>query len=302
MENHGKKKEKPNRKKQLQKRFPARKSKKPVDTTPIDENKFSIREMKTTDKYALFRIISEFRKDYYIGVYKLAFRSWFTYFTTGVLLALSLSFINSISGFFPPLIITLFLLWKVNRYKKLNHLLTVNDMEMLNQSESEYFRYKSIDSRRSNQGVILAFLKEKKDIMDIQSLDDLLDSDLDTSTNSDDSDNEEKYKKLVGYLVYNKQKDEMETVCIKEICIDKDYRRRRIATHFLRKVCLNVFRPYGYRRVTFTLSSFHTDLTYICTHRKSHIFKKIYTWIAFRFVPYVVDERSVFSLDIDQIK
>ena len=47
-----------------------RHTKKPVITTPIDDSMLVVREMKTSDKLALHRIVSDFRRDYYIAVYK----------------------------------------------------------------------------------------------------------------------------------------------------------------------------------------------------------------------------------------
>ncbi len=214
-----------------------------ANKSPIDDSKLSIREMKSTDKYELFKLVSDFHHSYYINVYRTVFRSWFTYGITVLFLGLSLTFINSkTSAFFlPPLIMTMFLLWKVTRYKKINRLLNVNEMEMLNQNESIYFKYKNAEQRRTNQGVLLAFLKEDKLPLDFDNidLDNLNESDL--NTDSDDEDLE-KNKKLIGYLIYNKQKDELETVAIREICIHSDYRERRVATNLLRRICINVFR------------------------------------------------------------
>ena len=45
----------------------------------IDDSKLSISEMKHSDKYELYKIVSDFRHAYYINVYKTVFRSWFTY-------------------------------------------------------------------------------------------------------------------------------------------------------------------------------------------------------------------------------
>lgn len=283
-------------------------------TTPIDESKLSIREMKTSDKYDIFPMMNTFRRDYYINVYKCCFRSWFSYGVTGVFLALSLTFIQSsiYSVCLPPVMVTLYVMWKVRIYKSMNRLFTINDMEQINQTESSMAKFKSTDSRRLNQGVYLAFLKDKKSLDDLDNIDDILNcdfEDIDSDDLDDDKDgtkletkiNElKKNKKLVGYLIYNKQKDELETVCIKEICIDKDYRKRKIATHFIRRVCSNVFKTYGYKRVCFNVSSFHTDTMKIC-NKKANLITKVYSWAACTLVPLVVDERTAFSIDISKI-
>jgi len=84
---------------------------------PIDDAKLHMREMKRNngDKYALFRLIGEARRDYYINVYKSAFRSWFTYSITAALLALSVTFLSATAyGIcLPPLVVTVFLLYQV---------------------------------------------------------------------------------------------------------------------------------------------------------------------------------------------
>jgi hypothetical protein len=275
-----------------------------VNKKPIDDLKLSIREMKHTDKYELFKIVSDFRHSYYINVYKTVFRSWFTYGITILFLGLSLTFINSkTSAFFlPPVIMSLLLLWKVTRYKKLNRSFNVNEMEALNQTESFFHKYKSTEQRRTNQGVLLIFIKEDKLIDCDFDLDNLNESDLNTTSSEDEggSLDIDKHKKLIGYLIYNKQKDELETVTIKEICIHIDYRERKVASNFLRRVCLNVFRPYGYRRVTFQVSNLDIDINDIL-ERKKNLFNKIYSWVAYNFVPGVVDERTVYSFDISKI-
>ncbi len=288
-------------------------NKKPL-TTPIDDSKLSLREMKSSDKYDVFPILNTFRRDYYITVYKCCFRSWFSYGITGLLLGLSLLSIQSsiYSVCLPPICVTLYVMWKVRLYKTMNRLFTITDLEQINQNESSMAKYKTADSRRVNQGVFLAFLKEKKTFNDLDSLEDILNCDLD-EIDSDDLDDDKdgtklenkinelkKNKKLVGYLIYNKQKDENETVCIKELCIDKDYRKRKIATHFVRRICNNVFKTYGYKRVCFTLSSFHSDAMKIC-NKKSNLFTKNYLWQACKLVPFVYDERTSFSFDISKI-
>lgn len=190
----------------------------------------------------------------------------------------------------------------------MNRLFNINDIEQINLNESSLAKYKTAEVRRMHQGVYLAFLKEKV-LDDLDNLDDILNCDFE-DIDSDDLDDDQdgtklenkinelkKNKKLVGYLIYNKQKDEPETVCVKELCIDKDYRKRKIATHFLRRVCVNVFKSYGYKRVVFNVSSFHSDAMKICA-KKSNLITKVYSWVACKLVPLVVDERSSFAIDL----
>lgn len=274
-----------------------------LSTKPIDEAKLSIREYEPENKYDIFKIVNEFRRDYYIHVYKSVFRNWFTYAVTGAFLALSSYFLHSnmLSICFPPLIVTVFLLWKVNRYKKINHHFTTNDMEILNQNESLYFSYKSDEARRKNQGVLLAYLKERNYDVDTE-LEELFD-DTDLDSDSEDSiglPKGDRNNKVVGYLIYSKQKDEMETVSIKELCVDRDYRKRRVATHFVRRACLDLFRKYGYKRVAFQVSSFDVEAGKVC-EKKSHIIKKIYCWMAYYFIPGVFDERTAYAIEIEKL-
>ncbi|CAF0767004.1 unnamed protein product [Brachionus calyciflorus] len=283
---------------------PLKKSKptKPIQTTPINESQLIIRDMKSDDKYDLIKIVSDFRREYYISVYRKVFRSWFTYAVTGLLLAISLSLVSSkMFGLcLPPLIVTVYLIWNVNRYKRANQNFNINEMELLNQTETIYYKFKSLEQRRINQGVLVAFLKEEKSIDDID-LDDIDISDF----NTDDSDIEEKLadknKKLVAYLIYGKQKDELETVCIREICVQKDYRRRKIASLFVKKACLNLFKTYGYRRITFQVSNFNTEADKVCS-KYMGLINKIYSWSAYTFVPGVCDERTIFAFSINDLK
>lgn len=237
--------------------------KRKTNTTPIDDSSLSIREMKSADKPSLLNIINETKRDYYTYVYRSVFRSWFTYVSIACLLGLSLSYFqnSTISVCCPPFLITMLLLWKVNRYKRVNRTYNVYDLENINHNETGAFKYKSTELRRANQGVYLVFYKKEKTLENLE-----LDSDLDITSSDSESENkktpknDDKNKILVGYLVYQKQRDEFETVCIKEFCIHKDYRQRCIGKNFLRRMCLNVFRTFNYRRVTYTASSFHSDL------------------------------------------
>jgi ribosomal protein S18 acetylase RimI-like enzyme len=308
-------------------------------TKYIPDTQLIIREMKSSDKYAMFRLIADFRRDYYIGVFKSTFRSWFTYGITGILLAFSLSFLSSssLSVFLPPLIVAFFLLYKVTKYKRLNRLMNVNDMEML-MNES--------DQRRLNQGVYLVFYANKNRDGELLDLEDI---DLDTESSSelnesptDESSTElsenasaslKELKKnkpksfsksklsakqkpplrrqahqqpsheLIGYAVYMKQRDELETVGIKELCIKSDYRDRHVATNLLRYMCKNVFKSMRYTRVTFQVSNFHKTAIEICKKKcASGTLKSLYSWCAYSFVPSVYDERTVFSFDMASLK
>lgn len=288
---------------------------------PIDDAKLFVRELKHNDKYELFKIVSDFRHAHYINVYKTVFRSWFTYGVTVLFLSLSLAFLSSKTPafFLPPLFISIYLLWKVSRYKKLNANLTVNDLELFNQKDSFSNKFKTTEQRKLNQGVVCIFVKESKfDDADLEEydLDDLNESDFDDDSDSDEI---ERNRKLIGYLVYKKQKDEAETVAILEMCIHSEYRQRRVASNFMRKVSESVFSLYGYRRVAFQVSSFHLDLTAVLKRLMKNIgsspscsstsssssqqsgVHKIYTWNAFTFVPGVIDERAVYMIDIAKI-
>jgi hypothetical protein len=169
---------------------------------------------------------------------------------------------------------------------------------MIVQNETPEIKYSSVEKRRANQGVYLIFLKEEKTIDDYDL--DELDTDMDSSSSDEDMKNDESNKILVGYMVYAKQRDEFETVCIKEICIHKNYRNRKICKHFVRRMCLNVFREYNFKRVTYTASSFNADLIKISMY-KSHFIRKVSHWVAWVLVPGVKDERSIFTFNIDKI-
>lgn len=282
-----------NKKAKPKKLFKRSKPKNPSDTSPINEAQISIRDMKDSDKYDLIRIISDFRRDYYINVYKKTFQNLFTYAITGCLLAVSLSLVDmKYVSVVPPLIVTMFLIWKVSRYKRLNRNYNINEMELLNQTETIYYKFKSTESRRMNQGVLVACLKEDKPIEELD-LDSLDLSDFDTDCSDFEEKLKEKNKKLVAYMIYGKQKDELETVCIKEMCVHRDYRRRKIATYFIKKASLNLFKAFGYRRVTFQTSTFNIEAEKMCHKYTSNLLTKIYSWTAYLFVPTVSDERTV---------
>lgn len=279
--------------------------KKKINTQPIDDSVLSIREMKSTDRFDVSSLILEIKKEYYSGVYTCVFRSWFTYAIITGILALSLTFIQSSfpSVCLPPFLVTLFLIWKVKRYKYANRTYSVVDLEMLNMNETPNFKYKTSEQRRANQGVYLIFYKKGESLEDY----DFSDSDLDLSSSESENEtdsnksvkDDDKNKVLIGYMVYGKERDALETVQIKEICIRKDYRKRCVAKNFLRRMCNNVFRTYGYRRLSFTASSFHTELTMI-VKKKSDIIKKIQSWCAWSILPGVVDERTIFTINMNE--
>ncbi len=103
-------------------------------------------------------------------------------------------------------------------------------------------------------------------------------------------------------MVYAKERDALETVCIKEICIHKDYRQRGVAKSFLRRMCNNVFRTYGYSRVCFTASNFHGVLVTVLKKKtESKLVKNIQSWTAWSILPGVSDERTVYSFNISDL-
>ncbi len=159
--------------------------KKKLITTPIDDSLLSIREMRGTDKFDVMTMLNQAKRDYYIGVYKIVFRSWFTYAIITTLLGLSLSTLQSSMPTIclPPFLVTIFLIWKVNRYKRINRTYSSVDLEMMNMNEQPTFRYKSSEQRRSNQGVYLIFYKRGESFEEIYN--DL--SDLSTSESEDES-------------------------------------------------------------------------------------------------------------------
>ena len=82
---------------------------------PIRYDKLHVHELKREANIDLQRIISEVRREFYINIYKSIFRSWFTYAVTGCLLAVCHGFFrNGFSFCFPPIVVTIFLLWKVS--------------------------------------------------------------------------------------------------------------------------------------------------------------------------------------------
>lgn len=101
-------------------------------------------------------------------------------------------------------------------------------------------------------------------------------------------------------MAYAKQRDELETVSIKEICIHKDYRQRKICSKFIRRMYNSVFRTYGFRRVTFIASNFHQELT-IAIKKKSSIIRNIQSWTAWTLVPGVIDERTVYAFNMTKL-
>lgn len=284
----------------------------------IDESKLSVREMRSpSDRQALNQIARDYHRDFYINIYKRAFRSWFTYSLTGLLLALSVYFLHSslIGLCVPPVLMTLYLLWRVNKYKKSTWCLSAHEMELINQTESHLFKFKSTEARRRNQGVLVAVLREptrkeqiKKKLLgdndndDIDEQFDLMDldeiDDLSSSTSGDEDSKSE--QRVIAYLIYKKQKGEADTVSIKDMSVHVDYRRRGVAKNFIRLASLQVFKQYGYSRVVADVSNFHPEARAACMKKAGYV-HQVFDWTAFRFVPGVADHRLVFSFNIDQV-
>jgi hypothetical protein len=229
----------------------------------INFNELQIRDYKINDKINLFRILNEYRREFYVNVYKLCFKSWFTYAFTCLLMAITYTMFNNSTAtlFAPPLITTIYLLYKVNKYRnQYNRQFNIYDIENLTLGSSSV-------KRKQNQGVYVCLYKDE----------------------------------IIAYCIYMKQTDELETVCVKEICVMKEFRRRKIATYFLDYLCKNIFKPFLYRRVTFTVSDlFNNEANNCCAFKKDYI-KKIYSWRLFFFVPGVSDMRTVYSIDFGDI-
>ena len=187
-------------------------------------------------------------------------------------------------------------------------------MELLNQTQSAFFTYKTVESRREHQGVLLAYLKERNfDLIDsdLEEIFDDSDGNLsDLALESDDEmtlDHDSKSKSLVAYMIYSKQRDEPHTVCIKEMCVASAYRRRRVGDAFLRKVCAEHFKAaFGFKTCTFNVSSFHWDAMASLNKKtrtkanESGVIKRDYCWSEYKFVPGVRDERTMYHFDIDE--
>lgn len=182
-------------------------------------------------------------------------------------------------------------------------------MELVCQAETSYYKFKSAESRRAKQGVMLAFVREKRARLEDLDLNALDESELDKLVDQEDDDDDENYDgdrgfeaelNLAGYLIYGKQMDELETVAIKELCIHKDYRHRRVATCFLKKASGLLSEYANYSRLIFQTSSFDSDLLQIC-EKKSNFISKIYTWTAYQFLPGVYDYRSVYAIDFKKL-
>lgn len=95
-------------------------------------------------------------------------------------------------------------------------------MVMLNEKDSSVpgkWNFKTHDERRAHRGVYVAFLKQGLDELDIDDLDsDYESDDQDEPEPDNDDDMNVLFKKqLVAYLVYQKQEDELESVCIREV-------------------------------------------------------------------------------------
>ena len=182
--------------------------KKPRITTPIKSAVLSIREMKSSDKHNVSLLINEAKHEYYVHVYRHIFRSWFSYGLITLLLGVSLTLVQSSmpSVCLPPFLITLFLIWKVKRYKRANRTYTSTDLELMNMNETDNFRFKNSDQRRAAQGVYLMFYKKGESMEDY----DFLDSDLDLSTSESEDETKVPRKGL------KKEDDEKNKILVSE--------------------------------------------------------------------------------------
>lgn len=219
------------------------------------------------DKINLFSLLNDYRRDYYINVYKLCFKSWFTYVLTAIFMSIIYLLLNNsaFTLFIPPLIVTIYLLYKVNKYRcEYNRVYTIHDVENITLgSSSTLTGFK----RKQTQGVYICLYKST----------------------------------LVAYCIYKKQEDENQTVCIKEMCVRKEFRQRKIATYFMDYLCKNLFKSYSYKRLTFTISDlFHPEMNKCCI-KKNDLILKVYSWFLYRFVPGISDIRTVYAIDFKDI-
>lgn len=161
--------------------------KKPRLTTPVNDSVLSIREMQSSDKHSVSLIINETKREYYVHLYRYVFRSWFAYGLITLLLGVSLYVIQSgmPSICLPPFLMTIFLIWKMKRYKRANRTYTSTDLELMNMNETQNFKYKNTNQRRAAQGVYCIFYKKGESIEDY----DFLDSDLDLTTSESEDEN-----------------------------------------------------------------------------------------------------------------
>jgi len=227
----------------------------------IDTSKILIREYTIHDKHCLFKVLQRAKEEYFERVYKACFKSIFTYATIGLLMSLSLFVLqNSIATLIlPPLILTLFLLYRINKYKSSLPNFNIFAIENLVLSSSTI-------QRRKNQGAYICFYEDK----------------------------------LIAYCVYMKQRDELETVNLREFFVVPEYRRMRAATYILEYLCKCVFLKHGYKRLIFQLSNFNHEARSYCD-KNVDTATKLYSWSAFRFAPAIKDTRTLYSIDFNKI-
>lgn len=228
----------------------------------IDISNLKIQEYSMYDKYKLQKLLNEYRREYLAYVYKTCFRSWFTYITIGVLMSVSLIFINhsAVAVFLPPLLVTCLLMYRVNKYKRLFRTFNIYDIEnMCLESESSI--------RKKTKGVYLCYSEDEA---------------------------------LIGYCVYLKDTNNLETVTVKEFFIMKECRRQYVAKTFMENLCKKHFINFGYKKLNFILSSFHQNATEFCS-KNVDLVKKQSSWIGFTFLPGVCDERVSYVLNFNRI-
>jgi hypothetical protein len=228
----------------------------------VDVSNLKIQEYSMYDKYKLQKLLKEYRREYLVAVYKTCFRSWFTYITIGVLMSISLIFINhsAVAVFLPPLLVTCLLMYRVNKYKRIFRTFSIYDIEnMCLATESSI--------RKKTKGVYLCFTED-----DI----------------------------LIGYCVYLKDTNHLETVTIKEMFILKEYRKQCVAKTFMESLCKKHFINFGYKNLNFILSCFHQNAMEFCS-KNIDLVKKQSSWIGFAFLPGVCDERSSYMVNFNRI-
>jgi hypothetical protein len=195
-------------------------------TDTFDLCRLEIRDYKLADKCSLFQILNEYRRDFYISVYKKCFKSWFSYVFTSIIMAICYVVFEKhiVTLFSAPLIITTYVLYKVNTYRKQFRMLTISDIE-------KYAADASLSTKRKqNQGVYVCLIDDK----------------------------------LLGYCVYVKEIDEENTVRIKEMCVAKESRRNGIGKKFFKQLYDEVFEPFKFKKIVFTFSHFNEEMQAYC--------------------------------------
>jgi hypothetical protein len=194
-------------------------------TDTLDLCRLEIREYKSSDKCNLFKILNEYRRDFYISVYKKCFKSWFAYAFTAVVMSICYLVFEKhiVTLFAAPLMVTTYVLYRVNRYRQECRMLTINDIE-------KYALDQSGLKRKKNQGVYVCSLDDK----------------------------------LLAYCVYIKEIDEDNTVRIKEICVSKESRKNGIGKYFFKHLYDHVFKACKLTNIVFTFSMFNEETNAYC--------------------------------------